>query len=176
MLDEEPRPGDSKVRPAWTEDLPVLAGRDGFRYDLLAERLNRRAAGRGELLVACCDGVPVGHVYIWCEPAEENDLRRRLPGVPLIMNLWVREDRRNRGIGTALTTAAEEWLRERRYPRVALAVVPENTDATRLYLRLDYDPWEFADVKLVCREFSADGDGARVEVCAVLVKELQQLN
>ncbi|MDQ7903855.1 GNAT family N-acetyltransferase [Phytohabitans sp. ZYX-F-186] len=164
------------VSSARVEDLPALACGDIDRLGLLSDRLARRDAGKGELLVAWHEGEPAGHVYLWLEPAEEPELRERLPGVPLIMNLWVRDDLRNRGIGTALTARAERWLRARGHLRVALGVAPDNRHATRLYLRLDYEPWPYADLKTFREEYGPNGRVTRYpELCAVLVKDLPEV-
>jgi GNAT superfamily N-acetyltransferase len=164
---------DVHTRPASASDLRALAG-GMSRLRLLRDRLKRRDAGGGELLVAVRGRIPVGHIYVWTDPAEEPELREHLSGVPLIMNLWVHEDHRRRGVGRRLVDAAEAWLYERGYLQVALGVEPGNTDATRLYLALDYDPWPHPDVKTEREEFLANGDRVRIpETCAVLVKNIQ---
>lgn len=163
---------DLDIRPASAEDLPALA-RDVSQLGLLQDRLRRRSAGSGELLVATLARRPVGHIYLWLKPAEERELRKNLAGVPLIMNLWVCEDCRKQGIGTALVTEAERWLRDGGHDRVALGVDPDNSDAVRLYLGLNYDPWPHTDIKTHREEFLANGDRIRIpETCAVFVKNL----
>jgi ribosomal protein S18 acetylase RimI-like enzyme len=162
------------VRAANAEDLYAFAD-DVNQFGLLRDRLCRRLEGKGELLVASCDGHPVGHLYIWLEEAEELELRVLLPFVPLLMNLWVREDLRGRGIGTALIVEAERRLRERGHAQVALGVAPDNKRAVKLYLGLHYDPWEHPDIKTDRAEFSETGEPTRhPEVCAVLVKNLAE--
>lgn len=166
-----------EVRPACERDLPGLVNGDKSHRGILWERLRRRAAGGGELLVALVDSTPVGHVYVWLEAADEPELRERLPGVPLLMNLWVHRDWRRRGIGSLLTREAERWLYDRGHRRVALGVSPDNTDATRLYLGLDYEPWEYEDIKTIkthWTEFLDDGQEVIIwETCAILEKALR---
>ena len=56
--------------------------------NMLRERLQRQDTERG-LLNGLRDSTPIGYVFLWLEDAEEDEIRTRLPGVPLIMNLWV---------------------------------------------------------------------------------------
>jgi len=165
------------VRPVRANELPLLAT-DEVHFGLLRNRLNRRDAGNGELLGAWIGDVAVGHIFIWTDEAEEPEIRDNLVGLPLIMNLWVDEPFRNRGIGTRLVHSAEVWLRERGHRKVALGVSPHNREAVRLYLRLFYDPWRYGDIKTEYEEFHDDGTSAgRVfEVCAVYVKDLLEVD
>ncbi|WP_250030919.1 GNAT family N-acetyltransferase [Paractinoplanes maris] len=162
-----------EVRPVRANELRLLAT-DEVHFGLLRNRLNRRDAGHGELLAAWIGDVAVGHIFIWTDVAEEPEIRDNLAGVPLVMNLWVRDQFRHRGIGTELVRSAEKWLQEHGHRRVALGVSPHNKEAVRLYLRLLYDPWRYGDIKTEYEEFHDDGTSAgRVfEVCAVYVKEL----
>src|SRR5438094_858417 len=95
------------VRPASAGDLTALAG-DVSQSNLLHDRLRRRDADKGELLIASRDSVVVGHIYIWLDEAEEQEIRDAFPDIPLLMNLWVREDCRRRGVGRTLIREAEE--------------------------------------------------------------------
>lgn len=161
------------IRKACAGDLPALADADAGHLGMLLERLGRQDDAKGVLLVATVDRRPVGHVYLWWEPADEEELRVLRPGVPLLMNLWVHQAWRGRGIGTVLTRAAEAGLFRRGFRRIALGIDPGNVDASRLYLRLDYHPWEHLDLKTHFDEFHEDGTHVvRWETCAVLEKEL----
>jgi GNAT superfamily N-acetyltransferase len=91
----------------------------------------------GLLLVAWLDGDPVGDGYLACEPAEEPEVRRYLPGAPRLEHLEVLGPFQGRGIGTALIRSGEEAARRLGHQRVALAVGVDNPDARRLYERLD---------------------------------------
>ncbi|MBL7253980.1 GNAT family N-acetyltransferase [Paractinoplanes lichenicola] len=66
-----------------------------------------------------------------------------LPGIPYATMAWiaevsVREDRRNRGYGSAMLRAGQADLLERGVHRVGLHVFGVNTGARRLYRRLGY--------------------------------------
>ena len=52
--------------------------------------------------------------------------------------LAVATDARRRGVGRALMTACEDWLRERDVPALNLMVRSENTEALGFYDRLGY--------------------------------------
>ena len=89
--------------------------------------LDRLDQPGGEWLVAWEDGVPVGHSHI--------DWRAHPPEV---QNLYVAESHRRRGIGSMLSAAAEQLVRERGFDRIALDVDVENAAARALYEKLGY--------------------------------------
>ncbi|WP_163506939.1 GNAT family N-acetyltransferase [Fodinicola acaciae] len=143
------------------------------QLSLLRDRLRRREAGNGELLIAAADGTILGHVYIWLEPAEEQEIRDALPGAPLIMNLWVRADCRRRGVGSTLIREAERWLVREGHHRVVLGVDPDNLEAVDLYKALHYNQWSGGLIDTFRIEYLADGRTVRhPESCVVYVKNL----
>ena len=81
-------------------------------------------------LVAWDGGEPLGHAHIAWE--------RTSLGVPEIQDVFVREDRRRRGVATALAQAAETLAVERRHARVSLSYGIANDAARRLYEGLGY--------------------------------------
>jgi len=104
------------------------------------EGMDQQASGRIHYLVAWLDGDPVGHGMIhWAGPRDP-EIRALLGGSPEIYNLGVREDRRCRGVGSALMAALECRVAARSFREVGLAVALENTRARALYDRLDYRP------------------------------------
>lgn len=165
---------DLEVRRASAGDVFALAA-DAETKGLLNERLRRTAAGhRGELLIAHRHERPIGHIYLWEEPADEPEIRQRLPRVPLIMNLWVQPDHRRQGIGTRLMIRAENLLRTRGHGIVALGVDTENKDAIRLYQNLCYSRWAHPDIETHRDHFLPNGQHRVTwESCAVFVKNLR---
>jgi GNAT superfamily N-acetyltransferase len=163
-----------EVRAAgWADLAPLTAvlGQECF----FADRLARQDAGRGVLLVALVDGRPVGDVYLWLEPAEEPEVRRYLPGVPLLGHLEVLPELRGQGIGTEVMRAAEDTLRRLGHQRVALGVDMDNHRATALYQRLHYIDWGYAPADTSQEVYHPDGRVERVpEKCYILVKELSR--
>jgi len=161
-----------EVRVAGRDDLAALVavlGQERF----FADRLARQDDGRGLLLVALVDGRPVGDVYLWLEPAEEPEVRRHLPGVPLLGHLEVLPELRSQGIGRDIMQAAEDLLRRGGYERVALGVDMDNHRAAELYHRLGYTHWGYAPADTSQEVFLADGTIMRVpEKCYILVKDL----
>ncbi|MDF5752356.1 GNAT family N-acetyltransferase [Spongiactinospora sp. TRM90649] len=137
---------DPHIRPVIDSDLTALIWAFG-QADFFFDRFSRQSRGRGALLIALRGGAVVGNVYLWWEPAEEAELRERLPGVPVLTHLEVRSDQRNRGIGTALLAEGERILRQRGHHRVALGVGLANADAQRLYSRLAYVEWDYPPVR-----------------------------
>lgn len=163
---------DVEIRPAQAADLVVLVDAFGDE-DFFADRIARQRAGRGVLLTAWADSVPIGDVYLWLEPADEPEVRQHLPGVPLLNHVEVHPDHRNQGIGTELVWAAERMLAERGYDQVALAVRIDNIDAYRLYARLGYRVWPHPPVECLYEVRLPDGSRKRCpEICYMLVKPL----
>jgi GNAT superfamily N-acetyltransferase len=155
----------------WPDLAPLMAVLGQGRF--FADRLARQDAGRGVLLVALVDGRPVGDVYLWLEPAEEPDVRRYLPGVPLLGHLEVLPALRGQGIGTEIMRVAEDLLRRLGHGRVALGVDMDNDRATALYQRLHYLHWGYAPADTSQEVFHPDGRVERVpEKCYILVKDL----
>ena len=163
---------DVNTRAARGDDLSTLAkvfGQEQFFVD----RLERQRGGRGMLLIAELDDLAVGDVYLWLEPAEEPELNRYLPGVPLIQHFEVHEPFQSRGIGTRLLAAAERELRHRGHGRVALGVGLSNEGAMRLYQRLGYREWPYGVIATSWEEFLPNGARRRTsEWCHIYLKDL----
>jgi GNAT superfamily N-acetyltransferase len=165
---------DVRISAAKAEHLPALVEALGQEPYFTAQ-LARQRTGHGVLLIAWLRSVPVGDVYLWLGPAEEPELRERLPGVPIIMHLEVALGHRGKLIGTQLVQAAEERLRRLGHARVALGVDPVNLRGYRLYLRLGYAEWPHPPVNTIRHVFQEDGDVERVpDVARILVKELRE--
>jgi GNAT superfamily N-acetyltransferase len=130
-----------EIRPAAAGDLEplgaVFASERGFFADCLA----RQEAGSGVLLVAWLDGWPAGDVFLSLGPADQPELRRHLPGVPMLIHLEVAGRLQRRGIGTALVRGGEDTARRFGRDLIALGVGLDNPGARRLYERLGYTDW-----------------------------------
>lgn len=164
---------DVNTRRARGDDFSALAkvfGQENF----FADRLDRQREGRGMLLIAQLGEFPVGDVYLWLEQAEEPELNKHLPRVPLIQHLEVHEAFQSRGIGTRLLAAAERELRRLGHARVALGVGLDNAGAMRLYRRLGYREWPHGVIPTTWEEFLPDGSRRRTsEWCHIYVKDLR---
>jgi ribosomal protein S18 acetylase RimI-like enzyme len=86
------------------------------------------------LLVAVEDDI-VGFVMFSVEDGGYEQDRRR----GLIENLYVRPERRNDGVGSALIDAAESRLHDREVEAIALEVLVENERAREFYSKHGYD-------------------------------------
>jgi GNAT superfamily N-acetyltransferase len=148
-------------------DLGGLQGELGSA-DFFTDRLQRQRDDKGELLVAKLDGDVAGTVYLWLEKAEEKRIRTRLGGVPLLTHLEVKERYRDKGIGTALIKAVELRVAGLNRQRIALAVRTDNSNARRLYQRLNYRDWGFGIVR--CRKYNCPR--GELEKCNVLIKSV----
>jgi ribosomal protein S18 acetylase RimI-like enzyme len=157
------------IREADDTDLVALVEHLGQR-EYFTDRLARQAAKRGILLTAWQDARPLGDVYLWLEPAEEPEIRDRLPGVPLLTHLEVHRDHRHLGLGTALVGAAERELADQGHDRVALAVEQHNDAVARFYDHLGFREWPFGLV--TCLTHPENGEPRMVEICRILVKGL----
>jgi len=80
--------GRVEVRPGSDADFATLVAVLG-EHHWFTDCLARQQRGGGVLLVAWLDGRPAGEVFLECEPAEESEVRRQLPGVPRLGHLEV---------------------------------------------------------------------------------------
>jgi GNAT superfamily N-acetyltransferase len=162
----------AEIRPGSEADLAALAAVLGQRH-WFTDRLARQQRGGGVVLVAWLDGRPVGDVFLGCEPAEEPEVRRHLPGVPRLIHLEVLGSFQRRGIGTALVRAGEGTARRLGHERIALGVGVDNRGARRLYERLGYADWDHGTVVATWVEHPDGGPPVTLsEVCDMLVKRL----
>jgi GNAT superfamily N-acetyltransferase len=162
---------DFDIRPADHHGLEALIqelGQESFFRDRFARQLKRD----GRLLVAWLDGRPIGDVYLWLEPAEEREIHQHLHGVPLLTNLEIHPDHRERGYGTKLIEAAEQWLRGQGWVELALAVEVKNTRAHSLYVHLGYEEWKHGLV--MCDPFPGSSKPDS-EKCHIMVKDLTRV-
>ncbi len=141
------------IRPAEEADLPLLIRTFG-RADLYRAWLAEQCAGDGTLLTAWLGGELIGSVHLSLLPAREPEIRRALPGVPLLFRLFVVEAHRGRKVGSALVAEAERRLDLLGYRRVALGVAVDNRRARRLYERLGYVEWEHPVIALPGETFT----------------------
>ncbi|SDZ42378.1 Predicted N-acetyltransferase YhbS [Amycolatopsis xylanica] len=163
----------NQIRLAQDRDVDALVEVLGDR-EFVKDRLDRQAAGLGELLTIWSGDVLLGSMYIWLEDAEEPELRKWLPGVPLFTRIEVLERYRGKGIGTKLIRAGEDRLRKAGYRSVALAVEITNFGAELLYKRLYFDEWEHGQI--TCEGVEVLEDGYRKpykETCRIMVKRLE---
>ena len=161
-----------EIRPGSAADLATLVEVLGERH-FFTDRLARQQHGGGVLLVAWLDGRPVGDVFLDCGPAAQAEVRRHLPGVPMLDHLEVPGPLQGRGIGTALIRAAEDHARHLGHERIALGVGLDNPNARRLYERLGYADWGHGTVVGTWMEHPDNGPPVTLsEVLAMLVKRL----
>jgi GNAT superfamily N-acetyltransferase len=165
-------PAKVEIRPGSDADLDMFVAVLGQRH-FFTDRLARQQRGEGVLLVAWLDGRPVGDGFLACEPADEPEVRRHLPGVPQLTHLEVLGPLWGRGIGTALIQAAEDAARQLGHGQLVLAVGVDNPDARRLYERLGYVDWGHGTIVETWVEHDHDGPPVTLsETCHVLVKHL----
>jgi GNAT superfamily N-acetyltransferase len=161
-----------EIRPAAADDLEPLGAVFTSERGFFADCLARQEAGGGVLLVAWLDGRPAGDVFLNLGPADEPEVRRRLPGVPTLVHLEVAGRLQRRGIGTALVQAGEDTARRLGHDRIALGVGLDNPGAWRLYERLGYSDWGHGHTVTSWREQRPDSAPVTVtETIDMLVKQ-----
>jgi ribosomal protein S18 acetylase RimI-like enzyme len=166
---------DLGVRRVTADDLAAIGRTLGNEY-LYRDRLERQAAGRGILLMGYRpqDPAPLGVIHLWLDDPEEPELFSRLPDVPLLMHLRVRNNMRRQGVGSTLVREAEAELEALGRTRVALGVARRNRAAIRLYERLGYVDWGAGDLETRRTEFRARSRRTYPERCAIYVKDLER--
>jgi GNAT superfamily N-acetyltransferase len=143
-------------RDATTDDLPALyllcyADAPGIHKT----RLEDAAGGETRYLVAEFDGALVGFAtLVFRRPAHWSDAART-DHLPCVIDLFVREDLRGKGIGSRFMFFLEDQALAAGFQQLFLSVDPvENALAHRLYERLGFralqsepyrDHWEFRD-------------------------------
>jgi GNAT superfamily N-acetyltransferase len=128
-------------------------------------RLAAQADDAGELFIAWRDGVPVGDVVLLREPADEPEIRERLPGVPRISHLEVDAEHRRQGVASMLLDAAEAHAHGLGHGMVTLGCGVTNHPARALYDGRGYDDWGEGTVLFEWADPDPDS-----ELCHVLVK------
>lgn len=166
------------VRPMRPDDLDAVVAAMGQR-EFFTKRLGLHATGHGIMLIAVdwsegLGGRVRGDVYVWFAAADEDVVRRHLPGVPVLNHLEVDPAYRGRGIGTELIRAAERLVTRHGHRRVAIGVGVDNPRARALYERLGYREWVHGLVDTSYETHLPDGSVRRFpETIAILVKEFR---
>lgn len=113
-----------EIRRCGAEDVATIAAGEPTGSAYAETTYLAQESGRCLYLVAWRDDAPVGSGELaWLK-------------VPTLRNLMVQPSHRSRGIGTAITRAAEAVARP--HGLISLAVGVENPGARRLYERLGY--------------------------------------
>lgn len=135
-------------------------------------RVPAQARGLGRILVAVDSaGWPVGAVWVSWTEADEPEVNRHLPGVPLLYHFEVQKEMRGLKIGTRLLRFAEATLRAAGHTRVALGVDEWNIDARRLYERLGYSA-SVPELRALRTESPAGGEHEFLDPFDILVHDL----
>ena len=112
----------------------------------------------GGLLVAREEGeAPVGDLVGFVTFGPEDGGFELDTSRGVIRHLWVREDRRDEGIGSELLDAAEQRLAERGIEQVSLEVLAENEAARRFYRERGYRTHRLE----LAKELDGPGDDSR---------------
>lgn len=119
-------------------DLPKLEwyGQYSHFRNLFLRAFREQLRGRRLMLLADCNGFPIGHVFVSLRSTNLAiaDGERRA----YLYSLRVMEMFRGHGIGTRLILEAEAILHARGIVWTTIAVAKENLSARRLYERLGY--------------------------------------
>ena len=122
------------IRTARKEDVPRLEWYGQFAHfrNLFQRAYRDQQLGIRLMLVADCNGFPIGHVFILFMDDEAENRQAYL------YSLRVMEMFHAQGIGTRLMLEAEAQIAVRGYDEVSIAVAKTNHTARRLYERLGY--------------------------------------
>ncbi len=122
------------IRVATQEDLPRLEwyGQYAHFRNLFQRAYRDQQLGVRLMLVADCNGFPIGNVFILFMDDEEGNKQAYL------YSLRVMEMFHSQGIGTSLMLEAESHILARGYNQVTIAAAKTNHAARRLYEHLGY--------------------------------------
>ena len=141
-----------KLRVAKQEDLPRLEWYGQYKHyrNLYRRTFREQQAGRRLMLLADCNGFPIGQIFIQFKGTSDtvaNGEDRAYLYAFRVMEMF-----RGEGIGSWLVQAAEGIARKRGFSMTTIAVAKDNTRARRLYERMGYviygdDPgrWSYLD-------------------------------
>ncbi len=139
------------IREAEERDIPALERVNALGGAAHADRVRSRRDLPMRVLVAEDAGEVVGYAFLVLDVLPFWTPRY----VPQLVDLTVRADQRDRGVGTALVAASAALVRAHGAPALYLAVDPDhNPRVLSLYRRLDFtvlDPhpvdesWQFTD-------------------------------
>jgi len=124
-------------------DIGLLAGQFSSGDSRVhAFRYARQQEQHSVYLIAWLGEVPVGHLDLWWQAAEDTpSAQQYLAGCPELNGIAVLPEHQSQGIGTRLIAAAEQMARERGSREMCVGVDIENTRARSLYERLGYRDW-----------------------------------
>ncbi len=122
------------IRIATQDDLPRLEWYGQYIHfrNLFRRAYRDQQLGTRLMLVADCNGFPIGHVFMLFLDDGEGNRQGYL------YSLRVMEMFHSRGIGTGLLIEAEAQLATRGYDHITIAAAKTNPAARRLYERLGY--------------------------------------
>lgn len=126
------------VRECRAADLPALDSVFPLG-DAHRRRLAGQAAGRWLYLIGFAPGV-AGHCLVHWDGPTTASVRAVLPDCVEVNHLYVLEQARGRGVGSALLAEAELSAVVRRRTTIGLGVGDDNLDSRRLYTSLGYAP------------------------------------
>ena len=134
---------DLRIRVCSQRDISLLARQFSSGDSRVhAFRYARQQDGHSVYLIAWLAEVPVGHLDLWWQGAEDcPSAQQHLAGCPELNGIAVLPEYQSRGIGTRLIAAAEQMARERGFREVFVGVNIENARARSLYERLGYRDW-----------------------------------
>ncbi len=136
------------IRIARQDDLPRLEwyGQYAHFRNLFRRAYHEQQLGKRLMLVADCNGFPIGHIFILFMKDEGGNKQAYL------YSLRVMEMFQTQGIGTKLMIEAESCIMERGYYHATIAAAKSNHAARRLYERLGYQvfmddrgEWSYTD-------------------------------
>lgn len=139
-------------RVAQQDDLPKLEwyGQFAHHRNLFRRAFNDQQRGKRLMILADCNGFPIGHIFILFLTGQAHNKEREKHAY--LYSLRVMEMFQGQGIGTHLIHQAEDHIIQRSCQNIAIAVAKTNERARHLYERLGYtvygdDPgvWTYRD-------------------------------
>lgn len=126
------------IRPAQLEDMRQLEWHGQFIHlrQLFERSYREQRLGKRHLLIADCNGAPIGRLFILLEGRNRNVANGTTHAY--LYSLQVQDHLQGYGIGTRLIQTAERWLKERAFAIASIAVAKDNDRALSLYQRLGY--------------------------------------
>lgn len=134
-----------EVRRCSPCDLELLREHWPTSDDVAGAHYEQQETGHATFLVGWRGAQPWGSALIKWQGCVGENARAAFPDCVEVNHLHVRPPYRGRGTGTAILTAAEQHARDRGVSLLGVSVGLKNTDAAKLYRRLNYLPTGVVD-------------------------------
>ena len=169
-IEEKP---DYDIRICTVDDLDYFDADAYIHPEIVRSWLALQQFGEATVLVMWFkERTPTGQAVISWTGDWNDEIRKKLTGIPSICNLHVDDEHRGKHIGRKLVAAAEKLVSGSGYSKVTMSVAEANKDARSLYEKLGYEDSGLRSTTTYTYRDSEGEKNKEIERSIALVKEL----